>query len=269
MRTFIKRGVSLLLSVTLLASQLPLALAAEEETEPTPLAGSGITLPEDAEGTFLAFAANGAEGDTPLAGWTLEEHGRYALTVYRAGDLSGETSVDLRTIDVSATYGRDYRVSDARYETEIFATGGTLMEQYSGDEHARALSEEILAEPAQPAGDAAKFSDVRSGSYYEKAVAWAIEQGITKGTDETHFSPDERVTRAQVVTFLHRAAGEPKAAAAAFEDVAKSAYYYDAVSWAADQGITAGVDAAHFAPNSPCTRAQIVTFLYRAAKTQP
>ena len=91
----------------------------------------------------------------------------------------------------------------------------------------------------EPKGSAAQFTDVIPGSYYEKAVAWAIGQGITKGTTEETFSPNDTVTRAQVVTFLHRAAGE---------------------------GITAGVDATHFAPAAPCTRAQIVTFLYRAEK---
>ena len=120
----------------------------------------------------------------------------------------------------------------------------------------------------EPKGSAAQFTDVIPGSYYEKAVAWAIGQGITKGTTEETFSPNDTVTRAQVVTFLHRAAGEPEAkeGAPAFADVAQSAYYCGAVRWAAGEGITAGVDATHFAPAAPCTRAQIVTFLYRAEK---
>ena len=111
-----------------------------------------------------------------------------------------------------------------------------------------------------------KFVDVPSGSYYYDAVLWATTQGVTEGTDATHFSPNETVTRAQAVTFLWRADGSKKSAGASgFSDVPAGAYYTDAVAWAKEQGITTGKDAAHFAPNDPCTRAQIVTFLYRYA----
>ena len=115
----------------------------------------------------------------------------------------------------------------------------------------------------EPAGDASKFTDVAAGSYYEKAVAWAIENGITKGVSETEFAPNDTVTRAQTVTFLYRYAGASAEASSVFVDVPKDAWYAEAVTWAAAEGITKGVDATHFAPNDNCVRAQIVTFLYR------
>ncbi|MBR2742073.1 MAG: S-layer homology domain-containing protein [Clostridia bacterium] len=108
------------------------------------------------------------------------------------------------------------------------------------------------------------FSDVPAGSFYEKAVLWAVANGITTGTDETHFSPDDVCTRAQVVTLLYRMKGAPVEGDTALEDVPDGAYYADAASWAASRGITTGTDAAHFSPDAPCTRAQIVTFIYRA-----
>ena len=110
------------------------------------------------------------------------------------------------------------------------------------------------------------FTDVVSGSYYEKAVAWATENGITNGTDETHFSPDAACTRAQAVTFLARAAKASAAGSAGFHDVADHAYYAAAVKWAVDNGITNGIGGGLFGPDNDCTRAQIVTFLYRAMK---
>ena len=113
------------------------------------------------------------------------------------------------------------------------------------------------------------FTDVKSGAYYEKAVAWAVENKVTTGTSATTFSPDATVTRGQSVTFLWKANNSPAAASAsAFTDVAASAYYAPAVAWAVEKGVTSGMSATTFAPNSNCTRAQIVTFLYRAASAK-
>ena len=112
------------------------------------------------------------------------------------------------------------------------------------------------------------FTDVKEGAYYYKAVLWAVEKGITKGTSATTFSPDKGCTRGQVVTFLHRSAGEPKPDSTEnpFTDLKSGEYYYDAVLWAVKHEITKGTDSTHFSPNSTCTRGQIVTFLYRAMK---
>ena len=108
------------------------------------------------------------------------------------------------------------------------------------------------------------FTDVKAGSYYYDAVLWAVEQGITKGTSDTMFSPDATCTRAQIVTFLWRANGSPVASGnSAFTDVASDAYYAAAVTWAANKGITGGIGNGLFGSDNNCTRAQIVTFLYR------
>ena len=116
----------------------------------------------------------------------------------------------------------------------------------------------------EPAG-MSSFADVPADSYYAKAVAWAVEQGITKGTSDTTFSPDATCTRAQIVTFLWRSQKSPAADGVnPFTDVADDAYYANAVLWAAENGITGGTTATTFSPNNDCTRAQIVTFLYRA-----
>ena len=109
------------------------------------------------------------------------------------------------------------------------------------------------------------FVDVPASAYYYDAVKWAAEQGITGGTDENHFSPDASCTRAQIVTFLWRAAGSPVVNyILPFEDVAESSYYAEAVRWAASQGIVSGVSPTRFGPDLPCTRAQAMTFLYGA-----
>ena len=108
------------------------------------------------------------------------------------------------------------------------------------------------------------FSDVPADSYYAKAVAWAVENGITGGTGDGKFSPDATCTRAQAVTFLYRASGAPAVSGnAAFSDVATNAYYAAAVKWAEKNGITGGIGGGLFGSGNDCTRAQIVTFLYR------
>ncbi len=110
------------------------------------------------------------------------------------------------------------------------------------------------------------FEDVSLGAYYYKAVLWAVEQGITTGMSETSFAPDTTCTRGQVATFLWRAQGKPlpSETLSIFSDVSPKAYYYDAVLWAVEQGITQGTGKGKFSPETDCTRGQIVTFLYRA-----
>ena len=110
------------------------------------------------------------------------------------------------------------------------------------------------------------FSDVSADSYYAKAVAWAVENGITTGTGDGKFSPDANCTRAQSVTFQFRANGKLVDTKAAVSDVTTDAFYADAVAWAVESGVTNGTSASTFSPNNGCTRAQIVTFLYRTMK---
>ena len=112
------------------------------------------------------------------------------------------------------------------------------------------------------------FDDVESGSFYELPVAWAVEEGITTGTTATTFNPLGQCQRAQVVTFLWRAAGspEPTSGSNPFVDVTERDFYYKAVLWAVEEGITNGLDAAHFGPYAYCNRAQVVTFLWRSVE---
>ena len=117
---------------------------------------------------------------------------------------------------------------------------------------------------------AGTFTDVPGDAYYAQSVNWAVDKGITKGTSDTTFSPNDSCTRAQMITFLWRYAGAPKATGSnPFQDVANDAYYRDAVLWAYDKGITAGTDATHFSPDGTVKRAEAVTFLWRAAGSPP
>ena len=111
------------------------------------------------------------------------------------------------------------------------------------------------------------FKDVKESDYFYDAVLWAVAEGVTTGTSSTTFSPNASCTRAQVVTFLHRAAGSPEPASSEnpFKDVKESEYYYKAVLWAVEEGVTTGTSSTTFSPNASCTRAQVVTFLHRAS----
>lgn len=112
----------------------------------------------------------------------------------------------------------------------------------------------------------AGFTDVAPGKYYSDAVEWAVKNDVTRGVSDARFAPNDPCTRAQVVTFMYRAAGGPNVEVVmAFDDVHYLDYYYRAVRWAVKNGITTGVGGNRFAPDEPCTRAQVVTFLYRAA----
>lgn len=120
-----------------------------------------------------------------------------------------------------------------------------------------------------PSGSVQQFSDVpktNSYAYCYDAILWAVENGITKGTDATHFSPNATVTRAQFVTFLWRYAGEPapKNMSCGFSDVDANAFYYKAVLWAVENGVTTGKTATQFAPGATCTRCEVAAFMFRA-----
>ncbi len=118
----------------------------------------------------------------------------------------------------------------------------------------------------QPRTASHPFCDVKESDYYCQAVLWAVENGITTGTGPDTLSPDAVCTRSQVVTFLYRYGGSPATEKTFFADVPEDTYYYDAVQWAAQSGVTTGTGANAFRPDADCTRAQIVTFLYRALK---
>lgn len=111
------------------------------------------------------------------------------------------------------------------------------------------------------------FVDVKDSAYYVDAVEWMLKREVTQGTSDTTFSPDQNCSRAQIVTFLWRAAGAPEPkGTVSFADISADSYYAQAVAWAVENGITAGVGNGRFDPNSTCTRGQIATFLYRYMK---
>ena len=125
----------------------------------------------------------------------------------------------------------------------------------------------VTPDPEPTPDDSSKFADVPANAYFADAVKWAVDKGITNGLSDTMFGPYESCTRAQIVTFLWRAAGSPEPkTASSFTDVPASAYYAKAVAWAVENGITNGMTETTFAPNATCTRGQSVTFLHRALK---
>ena len=169
----------------------------------------------------------------------------------------------------------DVKASDYFYDAVLWAaekgvTSGTDALHFSPN--APCTRAQIVTFLWRAAGSPApknmsSFADVPADAFYAKAVAWAVENGITGGTGDGKFSPDATCTRAQSVTFLYRAAGSPKVSGSAeFGDVATNAYYADAVAWAAKNGITDGIGGGLFGSGNDCTRAQIVTFLYRSVK---
>lgn len=168
--------------------------------------------------------------------------------------------------DVSANA---YYYDAVLWAVEKGITSGTTATTFSPDNTCtRAQTVTFLWRAAgspAPASRENPFIDLKPGAYYYDAVLWAVEKGITSGTTKTTFDPDATVTRGQTVTFLYRVAGSPAAEGrAAFTDIADGAYYANAVTWAAANGITGGTTPTTFSPSNGCTRAQIVTFLYRA-----
>ena len=195
----------------------------------------------------------------------------YAITVKSAknGDVTAShksaskgTTVTL-TVDPDKGYVLDtLTVLDGKgKEIKLTEKNG----KYTFTMPASKVTVEAMFEAEQSTGNN-PFIDVPAGSYYEDAVIWAVDKGITTGTSATTFNPDGICTRAQAVTFLWRAAGSPapETRAMPFADVKAGSYYYDAVLWAVEQGITKGTSATMFSPDATCTRAQIVTFLWRA-----
>ncbi len=166
----------------------------------------------------------------------------------------------------------EYYADAVNWAVEQGITNGTSKTTFSPDDPCtRAQIVTFLwnaaGKPAPTAGNV--FADVRSDTYYQDAVLWAVEKGITSGTGANTFSPDAICTRAQAVTFLYRYEKEPKVTGGnSFDDVAADAYYANAVTWASQEGITSGTGPNHFSPDTNCSRAQIVTFLFREMGTK-
>lgn len=167
-------------------------------------------------------------------------------------------------LDVPA--GEYYSAAVAWAVSSGVATG-TDREHFSPDApctRAQAVTFLWRAMGSPGAGGSVPFEDVETGAFYYDALRWALFRGIVTGTDAGHFSPDAPCTRAQAVTFLHRAQGLPYGGESRFSDVDETAWYAQAVAWSAFRGITNGTGADTFSPDETCTRGQIITFLYRA-----
>ena len=205
-----------------------------------------------------------------VSGFDNTKVGKQTLTVTYQGKTTTfeveiiAVTVPFRDVDKDAYYAAavDWAVSN-----EI--TNGTSASTFSPEEGCtRAQVVTFLwraaGQPA-PASSTNPFTDVKPGAYYYNAVLWAVEKGITNGTSDKTFSPDETCTRAQIVTFLWRYEGQPAPTGTSnpFADVKPSAYFGSAVLWAVEKGITNGTSATTFDPEDTCTRAQVVTFLYR------
>ena len=265
---------------------------------PTAGGGGGIMMTETViiepseNGSVTADNVYAGNGDTvtltvvPDAGYTLEK-----LTVtdedgkeipLAEADSKYIFTMPASNVTVKAAFKEDkpsfvhvpadaYYYDAVQWAAENSITGGTDATHFSPDAACtRAQAVTFLWRAAgspAPKSHAMPFTDVAEGSYYETAVLWAVENGITKGTSDTTFTPNAKCTRAQIVTFLWRSQKSPASDSVnPFTDVAADAYYTNAVLWAVEHGITAGTTATTFSPNNDCTRAQIVTFLYRCMK---
>ena len=216
-----------------------------------------------------------AENLTITAQWRYNGGGSSGYSYYTIKATAGAGGSISPSGNVSVREGRDqtftitpdkgYAVANVKIDGKSIGA----VKSYTFENVRRTHTIEVIFMKANGNPQTGVFVDVATGSYYEDAVDWAVENGITKGTDDTHFSPDGICTRAQAVTFLWRTAGSPasKTSAMPFTDVPVGSYYYDAVLWAVENGITKGTSDTTFSPNMTCSRAQIVTFLWRSEKS--
>ena len=247
--------------------------------------GYGAQIEKKAAGTYVIYWQATKEGKNVSGSATLVINkakltikadnqsmyvgGKLPTFTYTAtGLVKGETLVTEPTLTYTAdgtTVGKFDIVpsgADAGNNYEITYVNGTLT---VSRRHSSPSSTTPAPEPTPE--ETVKFADVSTSAYYYDAVKWAVDKGITNGLSDTMFGPYESCTRAQIVTFLWRAAGSPEPkTASSFTDIPVSAYYAKAVAWAVENGITNGMTATEFAPDATCTRGQSVTFLYRALK---
>ena len=245
--------------------------------------GTAITAPADPTKTGYTFAGwtpaipttMPAENLTVTAQWRYNGGGSSGYSYYTIKATAGAGGSISPTGSVSVREGRDqtftitpdkgYAVSNVKIDGKSIGA----VKSYTFENVSRTHTIEVIFMKANGNPQTGVFVDVATGSYYEDAVDWAVGNGITQGTDDTHFSPDGICTRAQAVAFLWRAAGSPKPETRTmpFADVPAGSYYYDAVLWAVENGITKGTSDTTFNPNMTCTRAQIVAFLWRSEKS--
>mgnify|MGYP005752577059 FL=1 len=256
MKRIFQRLLPLLLTAALLAGSVSAGAAYVEATTPGDPNPTHRTLSSDEIRGLYMDSVHVADADDDDHDWPsngsiyIQVAGKYTLS-----DLNGVTIPANLLVDVYQVRGSEYRFL-VRYDTR----DGSPITVTDASADAKNSS--------TSSSSSSGFSDVAESDYFADAVAWAVRQGVTTGTGANTFSPDSAVTRAEAVTFLWRAAGEPAPASSAssFSDVTdRSAYYYDAVLWAAQEGITTGAGGGRFDLNSTLSYDQIFTFLCRAA----
>ena len=223
--------------------------------------------PDDDNYTTLTGEVELYHKSSSGGGW-YDSYYTIKATAGAGGSISPSGSVSVREgrdQTFTITPDKSYAVSNVKIDGKSIGA----VKSYTFENVSRTHTIEVIFMKANGNPQTGVFVDVATGSYYEDAVDWAVENGITQGTDDTHFVPDGICTRAQAVAFLWRAAGSPKPETCTmpFADVPAGSYYYDAVLWAVENGIAKGTSDTTFSPNMTCSRAQIVTFLWRSEKS--
>ena len=216
----------------------------------------------------LTILRNSGTGGNEGGGGSGYSYYTIKATAGAGGSISPSGNVSVREgrdQTFTITPDKGYAVSNVKIDGKSIGA----VKSYTFENVSRTHTIEVIFMKANGNPQTGVFVDVATGSYYEDAVDWAVENGITKGTTATTFSPNATCTRAQAVTFLWRAAGspEPETRAMPFADIPVGSYYYDAVLWAVENGITKGTSDTTFSPNMTCSRAQIVAFLWRSEKS--
>lgn len=223
-----------------------------------------VTIPKGSTGnrSYTAHWRYNGGGGRGYSYYTIKATAGTGGSISPSGNVSVREGRD-QTFTI--TPDKDYAVANVKIDGKSIGA----VKSYTFENVRRTHTIEVIFMKTNGNPQTGVFVDVATGSYYEDAVDWAVENGITKGTDNTHFSPDGICTRAQAVTFLWRAAGSPKPETRTmpFTDIPAGSYYYDAVLWAVENGITKGTSNTTFSPNMTCSRAQIVAFLWRSEKS--
>ena len=223
--------------------------------------------PDDDNYTTLTGEVELYHKSSSSGGW-YDSYYTIKATAGTGGSISPSGNVSVREgrdQTYTITPDKGYAVANVKIDGKSIGA----VKSYTFENVRRTHTIEVIFMKANGNPQTGVFVDVATGSYYEDAVDWAVGNGITQGTDATHFSPDGICTRAQTVTFLWRAAGSPKPETRTmpFADIPAGSYYYDAVLWAVENDITKGTSDTTFSPNMTCSRAQIVTFLWRSEKS--
>ena len=255
-----------------------------------PSSGNTVSVPSTPNGTMTVNPSTASKGETvtittkPSEGYelgsieVLDKNGdSLKLKDLGSGKYSfvmpdGKVSVEAEFVKTAATSFVDvpanaYFADAVKWAVKSGVTNGlsdTMFGPYESCTRAQIVTFLWRAAGSPEPKTASSFTDVPVSAYYAKAVAWAVENGITNGMTATMFAPDATCTRGQSVTFLHRALKGTASGSANFTDVKSDAFYADAINWAVANNVTNGTSNTTFSPNADCTRAEIVTFLYRA-----